>query len=141
MKSVYLAGPFFNENEIKNIECAEKILGVRGLDLFSPMRHGAAAEYGTAEWAEEIFETDRAAIEKSDLVVALYYGSTSDSGTAWECGYATALGKPVVLVHMDRNDDSNVMLHVSAATNIYFDSLADYDFEHMPVFGFEGKMF
>ena len=39
-KHVYLAGPFFNDNEIANIEYAEKILTSRGIEFFSPMRHG-----------------------------------------------------------------------------------------------------
>ena len=39
MKRVYLAGPFFNETEVKNIEKTESVLEGRGFDLFSPMRH------------------------------------------------------------------------------------------------------
>ena len=33
---IYLAGPFFNDEEIINIEKAEKILFSRGFDVFSP---------------------------------------------------------------------------------------------------------
>jgi nucleoside 2-deoxyribosyltransferase len=105
------------------------------------MRHGSDAEPGSAGWAGQLFEMDTAEIKKADLVAALYYGSNSDSGTAWECGYAYSIGKPVVVVHVDRNADSNIMVHCGCTTNIYLEDLADYDFDEMPVYKFEGKMF
>ena len=141
MKSIYLAGPFFNETQIRHIEAAEQALQKKGLPFFSPMRHTVDAEEGTSEWAYGLFALDRTALEQSDIVVALYDGNTSDSGTAWECGYAFALGKPVVLVHTDKNADSNLMLHCSAATNITLEELVGYDFDAMPAYEFEGKMF
>ncbi len=33
---IYLAGPFFNDEELKNIERAENILMSRGFSVFSP---------------------------------------------------------------------------------------------------------
>ena len=140
-KHVYLAGPFFNEEEINNVELAEKILTDKGYSIFSPMRHKVDAEEGTTEWAKKIFETDKAGIEKADLLVILYYGSNSDTGTAWECGYASAIGKPTVLVHVYRDSDSNLMMHCGSTTNVYLDELADFDLEAMPVREYEGKMF
>ena len=71
MKHVYLAGPFFNETEVKNIEKAESVLEGRGFDLFSPMRHEVRTEPGTVDWARDIFEMDRTEIDRADLVVAL----------------------------------------------------------------------
>ena len=141
MKRLYLAGPFFTETEIKNIEYAEKILEERGFSVFSPMRHDVDAERGTTEWARKIFELDRSELEKADLVVALYYGNISDSGTAWECGCAFAGGIPVVLVHVDENASSNLMMHCGCATNIFLGDLKDYDFDTMPVYEFYGEMF
>ncbi len=140
-RRVYLAAPFFTEEEVANIERAEAALAGRGLDVFSPMRHGAQALPGTTQWAYELFETDRSAIDGSDLVVALYYGSNGDTGTAWECGYAAAKGIPVVLVHMNRDGDSNLMMHCGCTTNIGFADLASFDFDALPVYEYEGKMF
>ncbi len=137
---VYLAGPFFNDEEIKNIEHAESVLKDKGLEYFSPMRHEVNSEPGTNEWADEIFNMDKEQIDKADVVVAMYYGSNSDSGTAWECGYASAIGKPIVLVHTSRDNDSNLMMHCAATTNIYLDELANYDFKTMPEHEYEGKM-
>ncbi len=140
-KHIYLAGPFFNDTEIANIRYAESVLTQKGLRFFSPMRHTVDAEPQTTKWARKLFEMDKAEIGKADLVVALYYGSNGDTGTAWECGYAAAIGKPVVLVHINRDHDSNLMMHCGCTTNIYLDELAAYDFETLPVFPYTGKMF
>ena len=137
---IYLAGPFFSEAQIKNVEYAESVLAKRGLDVFSPMRHTVDAPEGTSEWARGIFELDRNQIEKADAVLALYYGANSDTGTAWECGYAYALGKPVILVHVE-NADSNLMMHCGCRTNIELSGLESFDFAEMPVFDYEGKMY
>jgi nucleoside 2-deoxyribosyltransferase len=140
-KKIYLAGPFFNDREIENVEYAEKILQEKGFSLFSPMRHSVDTDRGTPEWARMIFEMDREEIKKADVVVALYYGAYSDTGTAWECGYAAALGITVVLVHADREAGSNLMMHAGCTTNIDLEDLADYDFDQMPVYEYTGKMF
>ncbi len=141
IRNVYLAGPFFNETEIGNIEYAESVLKKRGLSVFSPMRHDVDAERGTVEWAHKVFELDRHAIDKADIVAALYYGSNGDTGTAWECGYAAAVGKPVVLIHVFRNASSNLMMHCGCTTNISLKDLEIYDFNVMPVYEFEGEMY
>ncbi len=138
---IYLAGPFFNEEEIRNVEYAEAVLAKRGFSFFSPMRHDADAEKGTTEWARQLFEMDVEEIRKADAVVALYYGASGDTGTAWECGYAAALGKPVVLVHVKEDGDSNLMMHCGCRTNIRLKDLADYDLRSMPVYEFRGKMY
>ena len=41
---------------------------------------------------------DKQALENSDIVVALYNGLYSDTGTAWEIGYATALNKKLLIL-------------------------------------------
>ena len=138
---IYLAGPFFNEAEIRNIEYAERVLEEKGLELFSPMRHEERTEEpGTSAWAHKLFEMDRKAIEEADALVVMYYGNYSDTGTAWECGYAFAKGKPVVLVHVNEATDSNLMMHCGCRANIHLEELADYDFSIMPARGYSGKM-
>ena len=141
IRNVYIASPFFNDAQIAGVERIEGILSRKGLDYFSPMRHGVEAPEGTTEWARGIFELDRSHIEKADAVVALYYGSESDSGTAWECGYACARGIPVILVHMEENGDSNLMLHCSCATNVGPDELSGLDFDHIVRKEYEGRMY
>ena len=142
MKQIYLAGPFFNETEIQNVESAETVLAERGFSVFSPMRHTVEGEPGTTEWARKVFELDRTNLEQADAVVMLYYGNYSDTGTAWECGYACAIGKPVVLVHLEDEDTgSNLMMHCSCTANISLGELREYDFETLPGKDYAGKMF
>ena len=141
VKRVYLAGPFFNEAEIRNIEYAESVLKKKGLPFFSPMRQKYEEEINTTKWARRVFEDDKEAILKSDIVVALYYGSNGDTGTAWECGFSFANSIPVVLVHVNPEGDSNLMMHCSCATNIYLKDLEDFDFNSMPAYDYKGKMY
>ena len=138
---IYLAGPFFNETEVRNIEYTEQVLKEKGLEYFSPMRHEERTEEpGTSAWAHKLFEMDRVAIEDADALVVLYYGNYSDTGTAWECGYAFAKGKPVILLHVDADADSNLMMHCGCRANISLQDLKDYDFGTMPESEYAGKM-
>ncbi len=137
---IYLAGPFFNETELENIKKAEKILTERGFELFSPRLNEVRVDISDkARWSRETFENDRRGIDGCDAVVMMYYGAYSDSGTAWECGYAYAAGKPVVVVHL--GDNSNLMVHEGSASNITLCELSDYDFEKLPHKAYEGEMF
>jgi nucleoside 2-deoxyribosyltransferase len=65
---------------------------------------------------------DVAAIDWADMVVACMDGPDPDSGTAWECGYAYAKGKPVICYRTDfritgdtEGAPYNLMLSESAA--------------------------
>lgn len=136
---IYLASPFFNDQELGYVKRAEQILIEKGFDLFSPRLHECRdAEVGSTQWAETLFRGDVAAIDDCDAVVLLYHGNYSDSGTAWECGYAFGKGKPVIVVHL--GDMANIMIHRSARANISFDELADYDFKNLPQMDYVGDM-
>lgn len=141
MKKVYLASPFFNEKENEVLSQAEVLLRERGFDLFSPREHEVRdGNVGKPSWSLQTFQNDKKAIDWCDLVVMLYWGNYSDSGTARECGYAYATGKPVVVVQL--GESSNLMIHEGSHANVTgLDGLADYDFEAMPRLGFTGKMF
>ena len=144
-KLIYLASPFFNEFELECVKRAEKILTDRGFELFSPRLHEVREnkDKNLSLWAQKTFETDRDNIDKADLVVMLYHGGYSDSGTAWEAGYAYGTHKPVVVVHVgkDPENGSNLMVHEGSHTNITLDELEAYDFEKMPHKPYSGKMF
>ena len=138
---IYLASPFFNEEELKNVQKAEEILMNRGFQVFSPRLNEVRTDENTqsALWSKETFMNDKRFIDWADAVVMLYYGGYSDSGTAWECGYAYGTNTPVVVVHL--GDDSNLMIHEGCHSNIRIDDLVTYDFEKMPSLPYNGKMF
>ena len=142
---VYIASPFFNDFEVLCLERAEKILFGRGFNVFSPRLNEVREEITSkdAAWSLETFVNDRKFIDWADVVVALYHGCYSDSGTAWECGYAYGTGTPIVAVHVgkDSKNGSNLMVHESAHANISLDELENYDFEMMPSKRYSGIMF
>ena len=78
------------------------------------------------------------AIDNCDCIVMLYHSNYSDSGTAWECGYAFGTGKPIIVVQIERF--SNLMVHCSAKANISLEELKTYDFENMPEKIYTGAM-
>lgn len=138
---IYLAGPFFNDEELKNVETAEKILMSRGFDVFSPRLNEVRTDENTKQswWSKETFMNDKKFIDWADVVVMLYYGGYSDSGTAWECGYAYGTNTPVIVVHL--GEDSNLMVHEGCHSNITLSDLENYDFNMMPAKSYKGKMF
>ncbi|WP_053365717.1 nucleoside 2-deoxyribosyltransferase [Bacillus sp. FJAT-27245] len=138
MKRVYLASPFFNEKEIGYLEQVEEILEDKGLRLFSPFRHSSEAEFGSRQWSIETFMDDIKHIKWAEVVVGIYHGNYSDSGTAWELGYAYATDKPVIVVHVGEN--SNLMVHEGAHANITLEELKEYDFDQMASSFYKGAM-
>lgn len=138
---IYLASPFFNEKELENVKIAEKILTERGFSLFTPRLNEVRTDENTQQswWSKETFMNDKKFIDWADVVVMLYYGGYSDSGTAWECGYAYGTNTPVVVVQL--GEDSNLMVHEGCHSNITLKELKTYDFEMLPAKPYKGKMF
>jgi nucleoside 2-deoxyribosyltransferase len=98
---IYLAGPFFNDKERENIEKAKTILRNKGFDVFVPMEHKIenGENMPNDEWGKAVFEMDKNEIKNCNVMVVMYYGLYSDSGTAWECGYDNCLNIPILIVH------------------------------------------
>ena len=138
---IYLASPFFSDEELRNVKKAEEILMSRGFNVFSPRLNEVRNEenINSPAWSKGTFSNDKHFIDWADVVVMLYYGGYSDSGTAWECGYAFGTNTPVVVVHM--GEDSNLMIHEGCHSNISMDELSTYDFNLMPRLPYTGKMF
>lgn len=102
---IYLASPFFNDLERVHYDQIIKILRKKaGNEVFVPQEHvvPGADTLSNAEWALEVFKIDVEALEAAELVVVLNWGLYSDSGTAWEQGYAFARGKEVLCILMDQ---------------------------------------
>jgi len=96
MTKIYLAGPLFTAAEQNfNAELARFLAG-HAFDVWLPQEHEPRRNTARA-----IFAMDLEAIERADLIVACMDGPDPDSGTAWECGYAFAKGKPVVCYRTD----------------------------------------
>ena len=137
---VYVASPFFKVRETNVLEEVEKILEGKGLTLFKPRENQFdELEAGSNPWSLATFNNDKKFIDWADIVVAVYFGNYSDSGTAWEIGYAYGTQKPVVVVHV--GEASNLMVHEGSHANVTLEELKDYDFKTMPSKQYEGVMF
>ena len=99
---IYIAGPFFTDKERTFLEIVIK--SVKEMfpneKLFIPMEHFIpdGENLSNNEWAEAVFKMDVEALNKCNRVIAAYSGLYSDTGTAWEVGYAYARGIPVNLM-------------------------------------------
>ena len=126
MKRFYLASPFFTERQRDTVCKVANILRAAGHEVFVPMEHKIedAWSYSPKEWAEKVFAMDVDAIRACDEMIALYYGLYSDTGTAFEIGYAYAAQMPVHVIPMANPGeklDVSVMIASAAAESSYFD--------------------
>ena len=93
---LYFAGPLFTTAERAwNAEVTAALRAV-GHEVFLPQENPASEQTGTA-----IFRKDLEGLDWAEGVVAIMDGADPDSGTCWECGYAYARRKPVVLFRSD----------------------------------------
>lgn len=93
---IYLAGPLFTTPERQfNMQLATR-LRTDGHEVFVSQENPASERTGKA-----IFLKDLEGLDWADGVVAIMDGADPDSGTCWECGYAYAMKKPVVLFRSD----------------------------------------
>jgi len=141
---IYLAGPFFNEQQVKRLDEIQALLEQNETigDIFRP----ASAEYtyakvGSFEWQSAVFKHDINNINVSDVVVAMLDYKIEenepepDSGTVWECGYAFANNIPVVAVRNVADLPLNLML--AGSLTAFFNGkdnvkkLKDYDFNQL----------
>ena len=123
---IYLASPFFNEKELKYYNRAVEKLRLSGYDVFVPQEHSidGAWEMSNEDWAGKVHDMDVNAICDCDVIIVLNFGLYSDSGTAWEAGYARALGKLVIQVLCGGDNAVYSLMMLSSADKIvHFDQL------------------
>lgn len=105
-KQIYLAAPLFNERERSfNLAFAQRL--ELHFDVFLPQRDGLllarllqdGVPIETAETL--IFERDRSALERCDILVAVLDGAHIDEGVAFEIGFANARRAPCIGLQSD----------------------------------------
>ena len=122
---IYIAGPFFTKEECHELE--EMIQYVRELypnsELFIPKEHFIpdGETMPNDVWAKKVFDMDVNAIDNSEMIIALYRGRYSGTGTAWEIGYGYANKIPITLYVPDNTDTTSLMI-VNSATNVISDN-------------------
>lgn len=97
---VYIAGKIGTELEREYLEEVDKICKSFGFETFLPHRDvGLAKDMGDIK---KIFEGDiKKGFKNIKLIVAILDGLHVGAGTAWELGYAYALGIPAIGIKTD----------------------------------------
>lgn len=117
---IYLASPFFNEAELEVYNKAKRLLREAGYKVYVPQEHTieGAWEMSNEDWARRVFVEDCHAIDDCDVVMVLNFGMYSDSGTAWEAGYAFAKSKTVVQVLCGGENATYSLMMMNSCKNI-----------------------
>lgn len=100
MKKIYLASPFFDATECHYYHRAIEALRSAGYEVYVPQEHTIEGgwEMPNEEWARRVYCEDVNALRTCDVVMVMNFGMYSDSGTAWEAGFAYGLQIPTVQV-------------------------------------------
>lgn len=114
---IYFSAPLFCEAERAFNEKVATRLREAGFEVWLPQEISIVKSESEGE-KKSIYELNISALKNSDIVVAVLDGANVDSGVAFEVGYATALGKPVIGLKTDHRvfskfEEVNLMLEFS----------------------------
>ncbi len=115
-KRVFLAAPLFSEAERNyNLSVANQ-LRKEGFEVWLAQEKGIV-KLGTPPEKQHLFNEDLEGIRNSAVILAILDGTDVDAGTAFELGYAHALGKPLYGLKTDYRtfspvENVNLMLEV-----------------------------
>lgn len=134
MVKIYLASPFFNEEQLKHVAKAEQVLRDLGHTVFSPRENQLPeVEFGSFEWRTFVFKNDLEHIKWADITFGIIGDNYDDTGTAWELGASYILGNPVMLFS-PTGEIINLM--ITDSLHAYFEDWNDvenYDFNTLPI--------
>lgn len=119
-KKVYLASPFFNDKERKEKDKIRQRLINLGYEVIDPQNTGNVVswELSNNDWASKVYKKDKAAIMSADVVVAIDWGLYGDCGTAFEVGFATMIGLPILVIAPDETlKQPHSLMVAQAGTN------------------------
>lgn len=117
----YLAAPFFNQNErYIYARVIDYLRHAEMLDLYVPQEHTVedAWNLSNSNWAWKVFREDVRALDEAEIVYVLNFGMYSDSGTAWEAGYAYAKRKQIVNILVNQKDNVYSLMMIGGANRL-----------------------
>lgn len=126
---IYIASPFFNEEQLRRVEEIKKILDKREISYFSPKDHNYINPDATAKEKTVGFNKNISEIAKCNLMIAVT--NDKDAGTMFEAGFAFAIRVPIVYFweNDDKSKSFNLMLAESSFSVITsYKDLLDYNF-------------
>jgi len=120
MADIYIAGPWFNKEQMDRLEHIKTIISELDLEYFSPKDE---SQFKQGDDPAIILQTNVLAIQDCTAIVVITDGK--DTGTIWEAGYAYALQKPILYVWLTHQPEQkfNLMLGASGAVAMNYDEL------------------
>jgi len=107
---IYIAAPFFNEEQLNTVKLIEIMLEENDIEYFSPRSEGVLIEMTPEEKERkmiEIFDSNIDNLEECDAMIAII--DDWDTGTVFEIGYFYGLLKPI-FTYSNHNYGLNVMV-------------------------------
>lgn len=108
---IYIAAPFFNEEQLELVEAIEVCFDFNQIDYYSPRSEGVLMNMTPEEKKARmkyIFDKNVEMLDAADTIVAVI--DDYDTGTVWEIGYAFAKGKRIITI-TDHYYGVNVMIN------------------------------
>lgn len=85
----YLAGPFFNPDQVRVLQAVEAAAKRYGVEFFSPRLECLCPPGAPIEQRQKAFDQNCLGIQTTDFILARI--DDFDPGTMWELGYAFAV--------------------------------------------------
>lgn len=120
MARIYIAGPLCEKKSRDFLEQIDKICNDLGFETFLPHRDCGLYE-GDENKINEISDRDLEEIKKCEIMIGVLNGICVGAGTAWEMGYAQAIGKKVIGLKTDRkvkNSIGEISVIITGKVNI-----------------------
>lgn len=106
---VYLASPWFSDEQLERCEYVRDSLKSKGFEVFSPKDENLANPNSSKNWRAEVFLANVEHVKTSSFVLAITDGK--DMGTIFEAGLSYAYNKPLVYFAETLGDNQfNLML-------------------------------
>jgi nucleoside 2-deoxyribosyltransferase len=111
---IYIAGPFFNPEQLAIIEDIKKVLQFSGLEYFSP-KDECMYEPGVTT-PEQVLDINVRALEQTDLTICVTDGR--DPGTMFEAGWCYAKSVPIIYVWLGGTPEQKFNLVLAASGSV-----------------------
>ena len=112
---IYFAGPLFTPEDKKINEYFAALLRAdKDKQVYLPQEYKVkdAEKLLNEDWAQKVYKHDMKMLEHCDMLIAIVRGGkASDDGTAFEIGYAAALGKRIWIYADEREPISLMFLN------------------------------
>jgi nucleoside 2-deoxyribosyltransferase len=123
---IYFAGPLFTQAERQWNAVLAETLRKNGYQVILPQETAQKMIDENRNFNPGLlFKHATQRLAECDVVLAIFDGPDADSGTAWECGYAFALGKKLVGIRTDLRRGGDDLTNVNLMLSNCVDSIID----------------